>query len=200
VRAITELAKPASEITIKKRNLILEGGTALGLPVKIRLENPLLGEGCYIGSSSKPIMLNMTTGATSPEPPNKSIHGDPGREPVRGHDQSRQRKRIEADGARARSAGPRTRRPTGSRRYAQRAQSHKLTNPDRLAFEVAPAVGFPQTCILYPAATAFCIKNNGCERLPTLPTLMSRHGGKCRISERSLPLPFTANDKTKVVT
>ena len=75
VTATTELAKPASEITISKRNLILEEGTALGLPVKVHLENTFLGSECYIGSSSSPLQLNLTTGATHPNPPNTSIHG-----------------------------------------------------------------------------------------------------------------------------
>lgn len=75
VQAVTELARPASQITISKRNLIAEEGVGLGLPVKVRLENTFLGSECYIGSSASPIMLNLTTGATSPNPPNTSIHG-----------------------------------------------------------------------------------------------------------------------------
>jgi hypothetical protein len=78
VSAVTELAKPASSITISKRNLLLEEGTALGLPVKVRLENTFLGSECYIGSSSSPLQLNLTTGATHPNPPNTSIHGKVG--------------------------------------------------------------------------------------------------------------------------
>jgi hypothetical protein len=78
VQAVTELAKPATEITVNKRNLILEEGTALGLPVKVKLENTFLGSECYIGSSSNPLQLNLTTGATHPEPPNTSIHGEVG--------------------------------------------------------------------------------------------------------------------------
>jgi len=45
------------------------------LPVKIKLENPLLGGECYIGSNTEPIELALTTGATSPPAPNKSIKG-----------------------------------------------------------------------------------------------------------------------------
>jgi hypothetical protein len=78
VSAVTELAKPASEISISKRNLLLEEGTALGLPVKVHLENPFLGSECYIGSSSSPLQLNLTTGKTNPNPPNTSIHGKVG--------------------------------------------------------------------------------------------------------------------------
>jgi hypothetical protein len=53
-------------------------GTAIELPVRVHLKNPLLGEGCYIGSESSPIQLKLTTGKTSPNPPNKSISGSPG--------------------------------------------------------------------------------------------------------------------------
>jgi hypothetical protein len=75
VRAITELAEPASDIGISSDNLLNEEGTALSLPVKVRLENPLLGEACYIGSDSDPIVLNLTTGTTSPPKPNEPIAG-----------------------------------------------------------------------------------------------------------------------------
>jgi hypothetical protein len=78
VEAVTELAKPATEIGISAGNLVGEEGTALKLPVKVHLENLLLGSSCYIGSSSSPITWQLTTGSTSPEGPNKSIKGTPG--------------------------------------------------------------------------------------------------------------------------
>jgi hypothetical protein len=80
VNAVTELAKPASEIKISKNNLANEEGTALSLPIKVHLENPLLGSECYIGSSAKPITLNLTSGKTSPPAPNKPINGKIGEE------------------------------------------------------------------------------------------------------------------------
>jgi hypothetical protein len=46
------------------------------MPVRVRLENPLLGDGCYIGSASEPITLHLTTGTTSPPPPNQPITGE----------------------------------------------------------------------------------------------------------------------------
>jgi hypothetical protein len=73
-----ELAKPASEIRISENNLGGEIGTALKLPIKIRLENPFLGESCYVGSSSSPIIWNLTSGTTSPPAPNKPITGTVG--------------------------------------------------------------------------------------------------------------------------
>jgi hypothetical protein len=74
----TELAEPASEIKLNRVNAIGKEGTALWLPVRFHLENPLLGKNCYIGSSTNPIVLNLTTGVTSPPPPNKPISGSIG--------------------------------------------------------------------------------------------------------------------------
>jgi len=79
VSAVTELAKPASEIGISTNNLENAEGAALTLPIKVHLENPLLGSECYIGSSSSPITLKLTTGTTSPNLPNKPITGKVGK-------------------------------------------------------------------------------------------------------------------------
>jgi len=67
VTATVELAGPPSgqtNVTVNTENLIFELGTALGLPVKIHLENPILGGECYFGSESEPIQLNLTTGTS----------------------------------------------------------------------------------------------------------------------------------------
>lgn len=53
----------------------------LSMPVVIKLDNPLLGSGCQIGQSWMPIRLNLTTGTTSPPPPNTPVTGKNG-EPV----------------------------------------------------------------------------------------------------------------------
>lgn len=78
VNSTLELARPASEISVSPLHLLLKTGTALTLPVKVHLENPLLGSGCYIGSSSSPIMLKLTTGTTAPPAPNTPISGGTG--------------------------------------------------------------------------------------------------------------------------
>jgi len=52
--------------------------TTVTLPVKVRLDNPLLGSSCFIGTNSSPVTVNLTTGATSPPPPNRSISGSLG--------------------------------------------------------------------------------------------------------------------------
>jgi hypothetical protein len=73
-----ELAKPASAIRISENNLAGEIGTALQMPIKIRLENPFLGSECYVGSSSSPVIWNLTDGTTNPPLPNKPITGSGG--------------------------------------------------------------------------------------------------------------------------
>jgi hypothetical protein len=67
VNAIVELTGPTKGLTnvkLSTENLLLEEGTALGLPVKIKLENAILGNNCYIGSESKPVQINFTTGTS----------------------------------------------------------------------------------------------------------------------------------------
>jgi hypothetical protein len=78
VTATVELAAPASSIKVNFLNLLIENGTALSLPVKIKLSNAFLGSNCYIGSNAKPVVIDFTTGETSPPPPNKPIHGSAG--------------------------------------------------------------------------------------------------------------------------
>jgi hypothetical protein len=71
VNAVTELAAPASSVVLNSAAEQLGEGTALTLPIKVHLENPLLGGECYIGSTKEPITLNLTTGATSGGPTGK---------------------------------------------------------------------------------------------------------------------------------
>jgi hypothetical protein len=78
VTATTELAGPASSIGLSTQNLLFETGTALSLPVKIKLSNVFLGSNCYLGSNTNPIVINFTTGTTEPPAPNKPIKGAAG--------------------------------------------------------------------------------------------------------------------------
>lgn len=66
VTATLELAAPAGQIKLSTENLLNQEGTALGLPVKIKLDNPLLGSNCYIGSDSDPIEIDFTAGKSGP--------------------------------------------------------------------------------------------------------------------------------------
>jgi hypothetical protein len=78
VNATTELAAPASVVKLSLINILTQTGTALSLPVKVHLENPFLGSSCYIGSNAHPIVIDLTTGTTSPPLPNKPISGSAG--------------------------------------------------------------------------------------------------------------------------
>jgi hypothetical protein len=76
LNSTVELAKPASEIKISELNLLTGNNkTVLQLPVKFHLENPFLGSNCYVGSSSNPVIWNLTSGTTAPPPPNEPISG-----------------------------------------------------------------------------------------------------------------------------
>jgi hypothetical protein len=64
VNATLELAAPATSIKLSTENLLFEEGVALQLPVKVHLENAFLGSNCYIGSTSSPLIVPLTTGTS----------------------------------------------------------------------------------------------------------------------------------------
>jgi hypothetical protein len=76
--ATLELARPVDEIKLSELHLAEEIGVAIKIPVKLHLENPFLGGNCYVGSSSSPIVWELTTGETSPRGPGKPIKGSAG--------------------------------------------------------------------------------------------------------------------------
>jgi hypothetical protein len=69
VLAITELAGDSDDIRFDFASF------GLSVPVKVRLVNTLLGMDCHIGTNSRPVVLNLITGTTSPPPPNRPITG-----------------------------------------------------------------------------------------------------------------------------
>jgi len=75
VTATTELVGPA---LINTNHLFTREGTAVTLPIRVKLDNAALGPECFIGSEVEPITLRLTTGTTSPPAPNKPITGSPG--------------------------------------------------------------------------------------------------------------------------
>lgn len=75
VNAIAELVGP---ITINRQALFEGAPDALKLPLRVRLENEFLGPKCYVGSASKPVNIELTTGTTSPPLPNLPITGSLG--------------------------------------------------------------------------------------------------------------------------
>jgi len=78
VNSTLELARPVNEVLISELHLAEEEEVALRLPVKVHLENPFLGSSCYVGSSSSPLIWELTTGTTSPPAPNTPITGSGG--------------------------------------------------------------------------------------------------------------------------
>jgi hypothetical protein len=78
VNSTLELAQPASEIRVSNEHFGERIGVALKIPVRAHLENPFLGESCYVGSSGEPILWELTTGKTNPPKPNEPIMGSLG--------------------------------------------------------------------------------------------------------------------------
>ena len=78
VTATAEIAGPVSNVLVASNNLLNESGTAVTLPIKVKLDNPVLGEECYVGTDAEPIVLNLTTGTTSPPFPASPIKGTKG--------------------------------------------------------------------------------------------------------------------------
>jgi hypothetical protein len=72
---VTATAELAGTVEVNPINLLESSGTAVSLPLMVKLDNPFLGNGCYIGSSKQPVSVQLTTGTTSPPPPNKPITG-----------------------------------------------------------------------------------------------------------------------------
>jgi hypothetical protein len=65
VTATTELVANAHNPAILNEvALVTREGTALTLPVRVHLKNPLLGNSCYIGSEASPLELKLTTGTS----------------------------------------------------------------------------------------------------------------------------------------
>jgi hypothetical protein len=53
-------------------------GATVVLPVQIQLNNPFLGNSCFIGSASTPVTLRLTTGKTKPPAGTTPLHGTDG--------------------------------------------------------------------------------------------------------------------------
>jgi hypothetical protein len=71
-------AELVGAIKINRQALFEKAPDALTLPVRVHLENEFLGSKCYVGSSSKPVNIELTTGTTSPVLPNEPITGSVG--------------------------------------------------------------------------------------------------------------------------
>ncbi len=77
VTATAELAKGATVI-LNEQNL-LDGGVGVKLPIKVHLQNELLGENCYIGSDEDPVIIELTDHTTEPPAGTEPISGEVGK-------------------------------------------------------------------------------------------------------------------------
>jgi hypothetical protein len=78
VTATAEIAGPVSGIKVHEIDILLQKGVALTLPLKVKLDNPLLGNECYVGTEQEPLMLHLTTGTTEPPFPFSPLTGSRG--------------------------------------------------------------------------------------------------------------------------
>jgi hypothetical protein len=78
ITGVNASTEQVGNVTISRTSLLTGAPDALGLPVRVHLENSFLGSGCYVGSKAHPVNLELTTGATSPPLPNESITGSLG--------------------------------------------------------------------------------------------------------------------------
>lgn len=79
VAGVTATLELVGNPGISRSNMFFEEGVGLSLPLRVHLNNAFLGGSCYIGSAASPIDLQLTTGLTSPPPPNKAISGQLGK-------------------------------------------------------------------------------------------------------------------------
>jgi hypothetical protein len=75
---VTATAELVGNPGISRANLLNAEGVALSLPLRLHLNNAILGSACYLGSKAHPVTFNLTTGTTSPPKPNKPITGTVG--------------------------------------------------------------------------------------------------------------------------
>jgi hypothetical protein len=75
---VTATAELVGNPGISRSNLLAAEGVALSLPVRLHLNNAILGSSCFLGSKAHPVTFNLTTGTTSPLKPNLPITGKVG--------------------------------------------------------------------------------------------------------------------------
>jgi hypothetical protein len=84
---VTATAQLAGPIEVNRGDLAIPVGPAVTLPLKVKLDNPVLGESCYIGSDAEPVVLHLTVGKTAPPPPAEPLEGH--RNPIEYKDKKR---------------------------------------------------------------------------------------------------------------
>ncbi len=75
---VTATAEIAGPVEVNVANFGSRKGTAVTLPLKVKLDNPLLLGSCYVGSEAEPLTPHLTTGTTSPPSPTTPLLGTSG--------------------------------------------------------------------------------------------------------------------------
>lgn len=75
---VTATAELVGPVRFDFGAFVFQDGPAVTLPIRVHLQNPFLGPNCYVGSSSRPITLRLTTGTTSPPAGTAPISGNGG--------------------------------------------------------------------------------------------------------------------------
>jgi len=75
--AVTATPQLVGRPTVSLKNLLSANGAGLAMPIDVLVSTPsgVLGPDCTIADKATPITLNLTTGTTSPPPPNTPITG-----------------------------------------------------------------------------------------------------------------------------
>ena len=82
---VTATAELAGNVELNVINANSGKGVAAVIPLKVKLDNPLLLNACYVGSDSEPLTPQLTTGTTNPPPPNTPISGSTGTPVIKAH-------------------------------------------------------------------------------------------------------------------
>lgn len=72
-------AEQAGPILIRPVALGFGEHTAIQFPIRVHLENELLGPNCYIGTEAEPVVLHLTDGTTEPPEGTEPIKGSIGK-------------------------------------------------------------------------------------------------------------------------
>jgi len=78
ITGLTATTELVGEVKVNVGKQLSGEGTALLLPVRVHLENPFLGNACFVGSKANPVVVELTTGTTNPPLPNTPITGKVG--------------------------------------------------------------------------------------------------------------------------
>jgi len=83
ITGVTATSELVGTVGINRINLLTGSGTALTLPLRVHLENPFLGNNCFVGSKAHPVVVELTTGTT----PNNQLKGSVGEFEIKDNEQ-----------------------------------------------------------------------------------------------------------------